>query len=616
MKTSIKVRIQRLVCLSVAVCGIVIGTAGLSGAYTMASHDGKQLGEYVTECSSVTMAEEVEYISDSLDKAQPSEEGDYTFDRVFMYGTQSGYDLGDAEQEISSVSTGEMFLTQPVVNPDGDRVILAAKGREDGIVVGELGYDYFVAILETLKRVDGDKGYILNSDGELVLANNYEETQPDMSVEKLGLGGIYEKLRAGESGTLTARINEISGSRMLFTYQPIADTGLYVVYGTEAGKIFSIFYILITFMIVVIVVEFFGAAFVGFKCAAKISDSLTGTTERLVKLSDGDVHSEFEPSRRGDETEVLSEAMLMTIQRLSSYIRDISDVLTRLSDGDLTASSSIEYAGDFVGIRSSLDKITADLRSTMTDIRAAGAQVLDGADSMSDGAQTLAANASEEASALNEITSEAEEIQNRIAATAKTAAEASQLLGKMIGSSEECGSTMNDMSGAMEDISRSSEEIKKIVEMIDDIAFQTNILALNASIEAARAGEAGKGFAVVADEVGNLAGKSAQAAQNTMELVARSSAAVQRGSELTEETRKALDEMSSHISSFEDMMKSISQDSDGENRSIHQINAGLSRITNAVQSNTGAAEETAGTAEELRGQADTLNNRLAAFRLN
>ena len=99
-------------------------------------------------------------------------------------------------------------------------------------------------------------------------------------------------------------------------------------------------------------------------------------------------------------------------------------------------------------------------------------------------------------------------------------------------SAQEGGELMKQLLEAVENIKEKSASIKNIIKTIEDIAFQTNILALNASIEAARAGEAGKGFAVVADEVGNLAAKSAEAAQNTTSLINASLTAVEKGTQL------------------------------------------------------------------------------------
>jgi len=59
-----------------------------------------------------------------------------------------------------------------------------------------------------------------------------------------------------------------------------------------------------------------------------------------------------------------------------------------------------------------------------------------------------------------------------------------------------------------------SEAITEIVQLISAISQQSRFLALNAYVEAARAGEVGRGFAVVADEVKQLAGRTAQAAED------------------------------------------------------------------------------------------------------
>ena len=64
-----------------------------------------------------------------------------------------------------------------------------------------------------------------------------------------------------------------------------------------------------------------------------------------------------------------------TVEKLNSYIEDISTTLGSISNGDFTATSSIEYNGDFVEIKNSINKITSTLSAMMRNIHNTSKQV-------------------------------------------------------------------------------------------------------------------------------------------------------------------------------------------------------------------------------------------------
>ena len=130
---------------------------------------------------------------------------------------------------------------------------------------------------------------------------------------------------------------------------------------------------------------------------------------------------------------------------------------------------------------------------------------------------------------------------------------------------------MSALSNAMDDISLHAQEITTIAKAIDDIAFQTNILALNAAVEAARAGEAGKGFAVVAEEVRSLAAKSASAAKETAELIEDSINKVTLGSNIADNTAKALGAITSIVQESEVIINGIAESSNYQATAVSQI---------------------------------------------
>ena len=352
----------------------------------------------------------------------------------------------------------------------------------------------------------------------------------------------------------------------------------------------------------------------------RVSLPLGEITHIAERLEQGDLglssHEEIRVSYRSDdEIGELGEIFEKTILRMCSYIGEISEMLGSIANGDLTRSVQQEYVGDFGSIRRSLEGISANLNSTMSQIRESAVQVSSGAGQVSSSAQALAQGATEQASSVQELAATISEISGDSKRTAQAAAEASRFVdqaGAQLGISVEYVSHLNT---AMKHISKSSEEIGKIIKTIEDIAFQTNILALNAAVEAARAGSAGKGFAVVADEVRNLASKSDEAAKATKELIESSIVSVSEGSQaviLVTESLERTNELAGNVSI---QMNVVVEAVENQTTALAQVTEGIDQISAVVQTNSATAQESAAASEELSAEAGSLKQLVEGFTL-
>ncbi len=316
-----------------------------------------------------------------------------------------------------------------------------------------------------------------------------------------------------------------------------------------------------------------------------------------------------------DEIGSLADSLKTAASTLKQYVKDISYNLDLMAKGDMTGEITEDYRGDFAPIKLSLLKISQDLSETLSTINMSAEQVNSGAGQVSGGAQALAQGATEQASAIQELSASISEISESVGQNAKNVDAVSGYVKKAVSGVNESNEKMQAMLSAMEKISNSSSEIKNIIKVIDDIAFQTNILALNAAVEAARAGEAGKGFAVVADEVRNLAGKSANAAKQTSDLIEGSVGDVQQGSDIAHETAGELSEVASQVNMVGETIQKIDKASSEQATAITEITQGVDQVSAVVQTNSATAEQSAAASEELSAQSDSLTKLINKFKL-
>ena len=256
------------------------------------------------------------------------------------------------------------------------------------------------------------------------------------------------------------------------------------------------------------------------------------------------------------------------------------------------------------------------MTDVMTSIVQGAEQVSIGSDDLADAAQGMAENTQTQSTAVEKLlataTTVAEQVKENRDNSEKSAAYTNEVADVM----EDSKTQMAQMRLAMDKIQESSQQVVGIIKAIEEIADQTNLLSLNASIEAARAGEAGKGFAVVAGEIGSLANESANAVNNTRDLINVSLEEIEKGNTIVNDVIASLDNAVERVRIANEMIQESAQVADVQMKNVDQIRDSIQSMSQVIEDNSAMAEETSATSEELAAQSVTLNELVKKFDLN
>lgn len=540
-----------------------------------------------------------------------------------------GNDYSDREY-VRQAMQGNVFVSEPLISKiTGElSIMVAAPLYADGIQGGSIvGVVYFVPnetflndIVSAIRIGENSRAYMINKSGdtiaditlETITVQNIEaEAQNDPSLQELA--AIHAQMRQGKNG-FGSYIN--GEDKMFAAYAPVMDTDGWSIAVTAP----QINYLASTrdamvINIAVIVISILISVVVALMLALNIGRPMKACVDRMKLLVEGDLETPMPRVANKDETGVLVRSTEALVEGLRIVISDISYLLNEMANQNLNVHTEHEdvYVGSFQDILRSMRNMRIKLSREMLQVNQSAEGVANASSQLSSSAQTLSQGTTEQASSVQELAARINLISEEVKSTAGGALDVRSQTHQTGEEVFLCNRKMQNLVEAMERIQASSVEIEKILKTIDDIAFQTNILALNAAVEAARAGTAGKGFAVVAEEVRDLAGKSAQAAKNTSELIANSTEAVHIGTEIAQSTADVLLGVVNSIQSVVDAIDHIAVISKEQSESVEQVSEGINQISMVVQSNSATAEEGAAASEQLSAEAACLKELVSQF---
>lgn len=271
-----------------------------------------------------------------------------------------------------------------------------------------------------------------------------------------------------------------------------------------------------------------------------------------------------------------------TLDAVVEPVQEASQVLARISHGELTARVKGEYRGDHARIKEDVNKMVGDLQENFRMIGQNAQALASSAEELTAVSQQMAGSAEETATQSNVVSAASEQVSRNVGTVAAGGEQMQSSIREIAKNANEAARVAKNAvnvatatNGTVAKLGESSIEIGNVIKVITSIAQQTNLLALNATIEAARAGEAGKGFAVVANEVKELAKQTARATEE----ISKKIEAIQTD---TKASVQAIGEIGSIITQINDISNSIASAVEEQTVTTNEINRSMAEAAKGV----------------------------------
>jgi methyl-accepting chemotaxis protein len=316
---------------------------------------------------------------------------------------------------------------------------------------------------------------------------------------------------------------------------------------------------------------------------------------RAAQISTGDLRNKFVPKSRED---VLGEAFL----QMTRYLNEMAATATAISTGDLRQDVELSSQHDALG---KAFQQMAFLRRIVSQIMDGSVQLETSSAALGQLSLQMADEAKRSSEQTHSISASSGQVSQHVTDTASSVNQSSVTIREIAANTRKVAEIANQAMGiaqeasdVIETLAVHSREIGKFVDIIGDVSQQTHLLALNASIEASRSGEAGRRFAVVAGEVKELAGKTAQAAED----INRRTQAIQSSSG---ESSEAIRQLSTIVQEV-DVLTAVIADS------VEQQNSTQQHISNNMASIAGSGEDISHTMTDIAVFSDHISERASS----
>ena len=316
--------------------------------------------------------------------------------------------------DASTIFQGRLGITMGMpVKENGETILY---------VMGVYKYDILNDVISSINLGKSGRAFMVNQEG---LVTGHPDQSLALNKSSLielsgGNGEAVERVTTGETGATEFPVN---GEKMLVAFSPIRGTQWSLViqipksdysHFINGAMLISILATLAGLLISMLLILRF---------ARSISYPVKCVTDRMVALSNGDLHTDVLHVNTQDELEVMTQTLDATLVSINRYISDIQQVLSHVADGDLRTGPQVDYKGDFELIRGSLHIITRSMNETLLGFRSAADRLTAMAEQLNGQSVQLHQASLEQNRSTEELVFEVTHVKEQLADVAKSSSQ-------------------------------------------------------------------------------------------------------------------------------------------------------------------------------------------------
>lgn len=422
-----------------------------------------------------------------------------------------------------------------------------------------------------IDTMDSSKGYLVDKSGKYL----YHEDSSMIGKKIQGnsvIKDVLGRLQDGYITTADVKKCTIDGKEVYIAFMcTVNDWVIFV--QADAADVLKPVHTISTYCITIGIIVLLITLIIGYLITTVITKPIGELTTVINRISDLDLTSDSKLPKTNDEIGVMGAAVVKMKERLTEIVSELAQISEKLVGDSIT-----------------LYTISEKVNEASTNNSTTSEQLANSMEDTSNSTVSVSGNIKH----MNEnVANMADKIKNGNDLTTSVMTKTRLIRKKTEDASTETlrvYESIRETSTEAIEKAKEAEKINVLASSIQDIAEQTTLLSLNASIEAARAGEQGRGFAVVASEIAKLAAESTDTSGSIVEIISEVNVSIKTLTECLSDALKFLE--NKVMNDYKDFTRSSEEYSEATrtieefmnlaNDEIIQLKSGIAQITDSM----------------------------------